>query len=377
MISRPFWIHRVEDAWRHAPIVWLTGVRRAGKTTLCRHWDQAAFFNCDLPRNQHLLADPETLFRQIEAPIIILDEVHQTEDPSTLLKIAADEFPHLRVLATGSSTLAATRKFRDSLAGRKRVVHLAPVLATELPAFGIHRLEERLLRGGLPDRLLNDRPDPEFYSEWLDSFFARDIQELFRVGKRREFLRLCELLLRQSGDLCSVTSLSKHAGVTRPTVMNYLEILETTHFIHVLRPYHDGGRREILAQPKVYGFDTGFISHFRGWHNLRPEDCGPLLEHLVLDLLRALLPGQKIQFWRDKQQREIDFVLPRPGGGVTAIECKWSKKATPRNLDAFRAQYPEGQNLIVCGSPGDDYDTAIGAHRVRICHPADLPGLLA
>lgn len=377
MIERSFWIQRVEDAWRRAPIVWLTGVRRVGKTTLCQQWDRAAFFNCDLPRHRRLLEDPEALFQQIEEPIVILDEVHQTENPSGLLKIAADEFPHLKVLATGSSTLAATRKFRDSLAGRKRVVHLAPVLATELSAFGIQRLEDRLLRGGLPDRLLEDFPDPEFYSEWLDSFFARDIQELFRVGKRHEFLRLCELLLRQSGDLCSVTSLAKHAGVTRPTVMSYLEILEITHFVHVLRPYHDGGRREILAQPKVYGFDTGFIRHFRGWHTLRPEDCGPLLEHLTLDLLRALLPGQRIHFWRDKQQREIDFVLPRPGGEVIAIECKWSGKATPRNLDAFRAHYPKGQNLIVSGLPGDKYDSTLGQQRVRCCTLSDLPQILA
>lgn len=68
---------------------------------------------------------------------MVFDEVHQLPDPSRLLKIGADAFPHLRILATGSSTLAATTKFRDALTGRKRVVELVPVLHEELPAFGV------------------------------------------------------------------------------------------------------------------------------------------------------------------------------------------------------------------------------------------------
>ena len=378
MIKRPFWIQRIEDAWSRAPIVWLTGVRRVGKTTLSKHWKEAVFFNCDLPRNRRLLDDPESVFKQIKQGIVILDEIHQTDNPSEILKIAADEFPQLRILATGSSTLAATQKFKDSLTGRKRVVHLSPTLPTELSAFGINTLEQRLLLGGLPNRLTDKTADPEFYSEWLDSYFARDIQELFQIGKRKEFLRLCELLLRQSGELCSVTNMAKHSGVSRPTVMNYLEILETTHFIQQLRPFHDGGRREILAQPKIYAFDTGFICHFRSWETLRPDDCGGLLEHLTLDLIRAYHPAQSVHFWRDRQQREIDFVLPRANGNITTIECKWSRQRnSARNLDAFREYYPKGDNIIVTADPSVPLESKLGEHTVQICSISDLPKLLS
>jgi predicted AAA+ superfamily ATPase len=374
MIERPFWRERVDSAWGKASIVWLTGVRRVGKTTLAKHWGEATYFNCDLPRNQRMLEDPEHLFRQITGDTVILDEVHQLRNPSEVLKIGADEFPHLKILATGSSTLAATRKFRDSLTGRKRVVHLPPVLIDELPLFGVRRLEDRLLRGGLPDRLLSDEADPEFYSEWLDSYFARDVQELYAVGKRGAFLRLCELLLRQSGQLLEVTSLAKHCALSRPTVMQYLEVMEATHVVHLLRPFHGGGRREIIAQPKLYGFDTGFVCHTRAWEQLRAEDCGRLLEHVVLDLLRAQLPHGKIHYWRDKQQREIDFVLPGADGRVTAIECKWSPAAfATRNLDAFRDLYPEGRNLVVTGGTGDQHTRRIGRHCVEICSVGDLP----
>jgi hypothetical protein len=86
-----------------------------------------------------------------------------------VLKIGAGGFPHLRILATGSSTLAASAKFRDTLTGRKRVVHLTPVTWGELPAFGA-TLSRRLFHGGLPDALLARAKRPSFYSEWMDSF---------------------------------------------------------------------------------------------------------------------------------------------------------------------------------------------------------------
>jgi predicted AAA+ superfamily ATPase len=348
MLERPIWNERLASAWSKAPIVWLTGVRRAGKTVLARSVTDAEFLNCDLPSTVERLRDPEVYFRSAKHRIVVLDEIHQLPDPSRILKIAADAFPRLKVLATGSSTLAATKKFKDSLTGRKRVVELVPVLFEELATFGITDLEERVRRGGLPQALLADQPDPGFYSEWMDSYFARDVQELFHLEKRAAFLKLLELVLRQSGGMADFTTLAKHAGVSRPTVMSWLEIFQVTHVVHALRPFSEGGRREIVAQPKLYGFDTGFVCHVRGLDTLRAEDCGALWEHLVLETLLSI-PVEKIHFWRDKQQREIDFVLPRARGAVDAIECKWhSTSLEPRNLIAFRESYAKGANYLVC-----------------------------
>lgn len=351
MIRRDIWKRRIELAWQRVPIVWLTGVRRVGKTTLAKAFSEAEYINCDLPRNRERLSDPEFFFGDCRATQIILDEVHQLETPSELLKIAADEFPEKKILATGSSTLAATAKFRDSLTGRKRTVFLPPVLATELKAFGDASMDHRFLNGGLPGCLLATELDPEFYVEWLDSYFARDVQELFRIGKRTEFLKLTEILIRNSGGFAEVTSLAKQSGLTRPTVMSYLEVLELTHVVHRLRPFHAGGKREILAQPKVYAFDSGFVCHCRGWTSLRAEDRGQLFEGLVLDVLRTVNPLKPIQYWRDKSDREIDFVIPQTGSNVDAFECKWNAaKFSPAHLEVFRTHYPDGRNYLVVPS---------------------------
>jgi len=354
MVERPHWRQRIERAWKKVPIVWLSGVRRSGKTTLARAFGEAEYLNCDLPRVHERLRDIELFYEQVRSGVLILDEVHQLPNPSRLLKIGADTRPGLKILATGSSTLAATRKFEDALTGRKRTVELVPVLWGELRAFGVTG-EARLLRGGLPPALLGEDHDPTFYAEWLDSYFARDIQELFRVEKRAGFLSLLGLLLRQSGGQVDISALAADCALSRPTVMNYLDVLETTHAIRVLRPYHRGGKRELTHQPRIYGFDTGFVCHARGWESLRPEDYGALWEHIVLESLTAL-PVTGVGYWRDKSQYEVDFVVPGERGVADAIECKWSASGfSPGGFSAFRALHRKGSNYLVTATAGEPY----------------------
>ena len=377
MIQRSFWTDKIERAWETVSVVWLSGVRRVGKTTLAHQFPDAELLNCDLPSTQRRLEDPERFLASFDGRVIVFDEIHQLPDPSRLLKIAADEFSHLRVLATGSSTLAATMKFRDSLTGRKRHVHLLPVLHRELTPFGVRSLEKRLFHGGLPEPLLADRKDPEFFSEWLDSYFSRDVQELFRVAKRREFLLLVHSLLRSSGGLVEITSLAKHCGLSRPTVMGYLDALQITHVVTLIHPYHAGGRQELLRQPKAYGFDTGFVSFARGWDELRHSDLGVLWEHLVLETMMATIGAEHIRFWRDKQKREVDFVVTGGRGRCDAIESKWNSSSwSVRNLAAFRKLHPQGVNVVVSPQAEPPRTVRRGNLEVVFCNLTDLESML-
>lgn len=323
MFDRPFWAERLATGWKQASIVCLTGPRRVGKTVLAQSVSDAEFLNCDLPGVAERLRDPESFYRVVTKRLVVFDEVHQLPDPSRLLKIGADGLPQLKILATGCSTLAATSKFRDSLTGRKRVVELVPVLYEELPAFAVVDVRERLLRGGLPPALLTEELNPEFYSEWMDSYFARDVQELFRLEKRAGFLRLLELLFRQSGGMLDVTRLAAETQVSRPTVTNWLEVYQTTHVVHLVRPFAAG------------------------------------------------LP--KIHFWRDKQHREVDFVVPRGRDAVDAIECKWKPDAfEARGLAAFRALYPKGRNYVVSPLSGPSHERSEDGHRLVFVSPGEL-----
>lgn len=355
MIDRPFWTDKIVRAWKTRPIVWLSGVRRVGKTSLAQLLPDATILNCDLPSTQRKLEDPESFFRSLPGrTTIVLDEIHQLTDPSRVLKIAADAFPLLRILATGSSTLAATQKFRDSLSGRKWNVYLCPVLLTECRKnFDVLDLDRRLLHGGLPEPLMSNRKDPEFFEEWLDSYYARDIAELFRVRHRTGFLLLLRLLMSQSGGLADLTKLASESGLSRHTVKAHIEAMTVAHAVFPVHPFHGGGRREIVHRPKIYAFDTGFVTYARAWDSIRDDDRGILWEHLVLDALRAMGREQQIAYWRDKSGRELDFVLRRGGKRVDVIECKvHADRFGPEVLSHFRSLYPHGENWVV--TPYDD-----------------------
>jgi predicted AAA+ superfamily ATPase len=368
MFPRPYWIERIRAAWRRRPLVWLAGVRRVGKTTLARMLPGAEYLNCDLPSVARRLEDPETLYRSLpDGAQVILDEVHRLPDPSRTLKVATDAFPRLRILATGSSTLAATRKFRDSLTGRKTVIYLPPVLWPECESeFGVRDFDRRLLRGGLPEILLSAQPDEAFYAEWLDSFYARDIQELFGIRERTGFLNLTRLMFRQSGGLADYSALSRETDLSRPTVKAHLEALTVACAIFPLPPFHGGSRRELLRRPKVYAFDTGFVAFAHGWRDIRDEDRGLLWEHLALDALRTATGDLGLGYWRDKSGREVDFVVQR-GREADAIECKVvPDRLDPESLKVFRAACPRGRNFLLCPGVDTPYERRVAGLSVRV-----------
>ncbi|OGA31265.1 MAG: hypothetical protein A3G80_02015 [Betaproteobacteria bacterium RIFCSPLOWO2_12_FULL_62_13b] len=374
MVPRPFWLQRIERAWREAPIAWLCGVRRCGKTTLAESLgkERTLYVNCDLPAVEDLVRDPQLFFRSCTKPVVVFDEIHQLRDPTRLLKIGADAFPKLKILATGSSTLAASKKFRDTLTGRKRTVHLLPVLWGEVPAFGVP-LSRRLFHGGLPPALLADSKQPAFYREWMDSYFARDIQRLFGFRDMNRFNALLEYVMRQSGGQLEVTRTATALGITRATVEAHLRALEITNAVTLVRPFHGGGQNELVKMPKIYAFDSGFVSFVRGWDPLRSEDLGVLWEHLVLEYLQAFFPDLPIRYWRDKAGREIDFVLAQRRDQVDAVECKWDPRGFDSSaLGVFRGYYPKGRNYLITPSGDPAYTRRYRKLEVRVCTPSEL-----
>lgn len=348
MRDRPLWKEAIEAEWARRPIVWLRGVRRVGKTTLAQSLDRVRYFDCELPGVRRRLDSPEGFLRHNRGARLVLDEVHRLAHPSEILKIAADHFPGTRILATGSSTLGASARFRDTLAGRKADVFLPPMVVRDLRDFERPDLQHRMLRGGLPPFFLaHELPERDF-QEWMDAYWAKDVLELFRLEKRAAFQRLFELVLIRSGGIFDATRFARDCGVSRTTIGNYLAVLEATAVAHVVRPYSEGGSAEIVAAPRVFGFDTGFVCYHRGWSSLRPEDAGILLEHLFLNEVHAHGVGTAVHYWRDKAHHELDFVLMERGGQPIAVECKASEEAfDARSLAVFRRRYPEGANWLV------------------------------
>ena len=351
------------------------GVRRVGKTSLAQSLPDAQYLDCELPRTRRLLADPQAFLEARRDRLIVLDEVHRLADPAELLKIAADHFPRTHVLATGSSTLGASARFRDTLTGRKAEVWLTPMALADLTDFGRTTLTYRLLRGGLPPLFLPPTLPEREFQEWMDAYWAKDALELFRLERRHSFQKLVELIMARSGGIFEASRFATPCEVSRTTIANYLAILEATFVAHVIRPYVGGGSAEIVSAPRVYGFDTGFVCYHRGWASLRPEDLGFLWEHFVLNELHARLQSRAVHYWRTKQGVEVDFVLAPRGRPPIAIECKWSSdEFEPRGIRAFRSRYPKGPNFVVSADVEESRTKRYDAVDVRF---VSLEGLIA
>lgn len=377
MNERRAWVDLIHAAWASRPICWLQGVRRAGKTVLAQSIADADYYDCELPSVRRELRDPERFLDGHAGRRVVLDEIHRLDDPAELLKIAADHHPRIRVLATGSSSLGARAKFRDTLAGRKHEVWLTPMTHADAVAFGRPRVEHRLAHGGLPPFFLAKAPPERDYQEWLDAFWAKDVQELFRIEKRGPFARLFEMLLVDSGGIFEATRFARACEISRQTVMNYLDVLEATFVMHVVRPFATNASAEIVAAPRVYGFDTGFVAYHRGWTPLRRDDYGPLWEHLVLNELHAASQRRDVRYWRTKSGHEVDFVVAQRRTRPMAIECKWSEDAfDPAGMLAFRQRYPAGENVLVAADAKRSGRRRIGGLDVRVVGLAQVGGLV-
>jgi uncharacterized protein len=375
MIKRRFWAELIESRWKERSVLWLAGLRRAGKTTLAETLEKIEIFDCELPRVRQTLEDPEAFLDKVKGKRIVLDEIHRLPNPSEILKIAADHFPTVRILATGSSSLSASAKFKDTLTGRKRDVWLTPMLSKDLVDFQRDDLSHRFLRGGLPPFFISKSYPERDFQDWIDSYWAKDIQELFRLERKASFQKFLELLLLQSGGIFEATRFSTPCEVSRQTIMNYLTVVDSTFVATVIRPYSEHRATEIISAPKVYGFDTGFVCYFKGWNQLRSGDMGFLWEHYVLNEIQGRLQTRQLLYWRDKMGHEIDFII-RPRGEkkpLIAIECKWSVRSwTDDNWAIFIKNYPHANCFVVTHDAKPSFNRTVNGTTVKVVNLEDL-----
>ncbi|MFA5075450.1 MAG: AAA family ATPase [Candidatus Babeliales bacterium] len=347
----------IQKAWTERSVIWLMGVRRVGKTSLCQSIENIEYFDCESPKTRQLFVDPEVSLESHQNKYVALDEIHRLDNPSEFLKLAADHYPNIKIIATGSSTLGASAKFKDTLTGRKIEIWLPPMLFQDMKLFGNTDIRHRFLFGGLPSFFIAKDLPEKYFQEWVDAFWAKDIQDIFSIGKRAAFQKFTELLLANSGGLFEASRYAISCEVTRPTISNYLNVLEETFVVHIIRPFSTHKPTEIVMAPKVYGFDTGFVCHAKGRGELRAEYTGSMWEHCVLNEINGQLQTA-INYWRDKSGHEIDFVIVnKKNNSINAIECKFLTQqddstlaSLAKNFEFFRQNYKSGENFVVANN---------------------------
>jgi uncharacterized protein len=378
MVHRTFWLELLESAWSSRSVVWLAGVRGSGKTSLCQSIPGLEYFSCELPHDRPKTEDPEKFLGKLEGKKIVLDGIHRLPNASEILKTAVDCFPSVKVIATGPASFQAPSAYHESLEEKMTRVWLTPMMSRDLLDFGNPDLARRFVRGGLPSFFLSaNQPELDF-PEWIDSFWARDIQESFRLEKRECFLKFVELLFRESGEVFDASRFAARIGASRPTVTKYLAALEATRAVWILRPFSTDRPVEIISAPRTYAFDTGFLCHFRTWRQLREDDFQVLWKHWALNELASQVQDLNIQYWRDKRGHEVDFVLIRRDLGILTLTAQWkANEFEPRGLRAFRYHYPAGPNWVVCHDVNQAYTRAFDSLKAEFISLEEMSARLS
>ena len=155
--------------------------------------------------------------------------------------------------------------------------------------------------------------------------------------------QLLSLIAHQAGSLVSVNELANTLSLSRPTVDRYLDLLERTFVIFRLPAFSSNPRKEIAKSQKIFFWDTGIRNALLGELSLNPlrPDIGRLWENWVITEFAKgnLLTGNlnRLHFWRSRAGSEVDLVIKRPNGQLTAYEIKWSPTKT--TTKAFSNQY--------------------------------------
>ncbi len=329
-------------------ILFFIGARQAGKTTILKqikkylkenNKQNVYYLNLeDFEYLDLLNKTPKNIFKifsidKNKKSYIFIDEIQYLKNPSNFLKYLFDEYHgKIKLIVSGSSAFYLDKKFKDSLAGRKKIFYVPTLSFREFLRF---KKENNLLKqdfkklsliekekisvyyrefiifGGYPRVVLAQQEDKEdVLREIAFSYIKKDIYES-GIKQEEIFYKLFRILASQTGGLFNSLELANTLGVSKTAIDNYIYVMRKSFHVALLTPFFRNTRKELTKMPKIYFYDLGLRNFFA--NNLEPfekrNDKGALLENAVFKQFRELFEKDQLKFWRTAQKNEVDFIV--------------------------------------------------------------------
>ena len=355
-------------ALRTFPVVVVTGLRQAGKTTFLRQDNAFAGRRYvtldDFAALEAARLDPESLLRG-EEPITI-DEVQRCPELLVAIKRAVDEqrTPG-RFVLSGSANLSLRHGVTESLAGRAMWLTLGPFTRRERlgaiqepflvtllreaqlppPGSAPTLTDEEVLYGGMPPIVVGGDIDRDL---WLlgyeQTYLERDVRDLAQIGDLVTFRTVLRLAAARTGQLLNQSVIARDAKLPVSTAVRYMGLLETSFILNRLPPFMRSRTTRLLKSPKIFLTDSALACHLTATSDVgvaADEPLrGPLYETFVYQnlagMIGAHLPDAELGFWSIQARHEVDFVISHKRRRV-AIEVKAASRFGERDLAGLRA----------------------------------------
>ncbi len=363
-------------------IIIIHGARQTGKTSLMKlimqHTGPNVFLDLEDSRYRDICNagahELVTYLRSLgydtdKRLFVYLDEIQYLRNPTELLKLLHDHYNSLKLIVSGSSSFEIKSKFKDSLVGRTVNFELYPLDFQEFLWFkniqadlqkveSKYRLKELkplfkqyVLWGGYPKIVLTDNVEQKetYLQQIIDTYIYRDIRDLANIRDIEKFNRLVRILAAQTSSLLKTSQLSIDVRISKPTLVQYLFILESTYIIRRIYPYARNIKTELTKLPKLFFIDSG-LANLLHYRRVPIEITGEMLETAVFSelLKNRMFTGYGIHYWRTKNGNEIDFILDF-ADRLLALEVKInSSRLTKRSYKKFLETYSNTQFYGLC-----------------------------
>lgn len=352
-------------------IILITGPRQTGKTTLSKMLKGTYdYFNYDNAEDRLGLLE-KSWDRSRE--LVIFDELHKLNNWKSWLKGIYDtERIPPAIVVTGSAKLDTYKKVGDSLAGRFFQFRLHPLDVKEIhhahdPQDPKKVLDTLLKTGGFPEPFLEG--SQTYYNRWkkshLDIILRQDLIDLENIHQITSVETLIQLLKKRVGSPISYRSLAEDLQCSDKTVKRWLSVLETMYVVFKVTPFHKNISRSLLKSPKYYFYDTGQVIGDPGTKLENLVACALLKEiHFRQDCL-----GQQwnLFYLRDKDGREIDFLMTQNDEPSLMVEVKWSDANLSSNFSSFAKYFTEIRKIQLVKEINREKTYRDGA-QIRMAH---------
>lgn len=362
-------------------IVLLNGPRQCGKTTLVRELasPDIKYANLDdLITREKALVDP-IAFVKHDGRTLIIDEIQRAPELIIAMKKEVDEDTRPgQYLLTGSANIWAMPTVQESLAGRIRKVRLRPLSQGEIrgaqPTFLTHAFDQDFnykfrpedkkallalaAKGGFPEVLpLEGAERRQWYIDYVSALLERDLKEVALIHNHNAMSRLVEILAAWSSKYMDVTAISSGLSVKWETMNSYINVLEAMYLVDRIQAWYTTDYDRVAKKPKIFMADSGLMFSMLSWSleqvTYQSDAVGKLIETFAYNELAAQAEAHagayKLFHYRDREKREIDFVIEREGGALLGVEVKAASvvRGTDfKHLNWFKEHIAKGKPFV-------------------------------